>query len=128
MVSLIFVFFIVPGFVYGRVVGTMKNDRDVIDAMSATMGAMGLYIVLVFFAAQFVAFFGWTRAWADHRGQAGRTCSCAIGPGQRSLVFIPFIMMCCFVNLMLGSASATVGGDGADLRADAHARSGTAPR
>jgi hypothetical protein len=36
----------------------MKNDRDVIDAMADAMRSMGLYIVLVFFAAQFVAFFG----------------------------------------------------------------------
>ena len=48
--------FSIPGFVYGRVVGTMKNDKDVINAMSKSMSSMGLYIVLVFFAAQFVAF------------------------------------------------------------------------
>ncbi len=60
IVAFIFVFFAVPGFVYGRVVGTMKNDRDVIDAMSKSMSSMGMYIVLVFFAAQFVAFFKWT--------------------------------------------------------------------
>ncbi|WP_198594208.1 AbgT family transporter, partial [Vibrio breoganii] len=32
IVAFIFVFFAIPGFVYGRVVGTMKTDRDVIDA------------------------------------------------------------------------------------------------
>lgn len=38
----------------------MRNDRDLIDAMSRSMSSMGMYIVLVFFAAQFVAFFSWT--------------------------------------------------------------------
>ena len=60
IVVFIFVTFAIPGFVYGRVVGTMKNDRDIIDAMSKSMSSMGMYIVLVFFAAQFVAFFKWT--------------------------------------------------------------------
>ncbi|MBA4157220.1 MAG: AbgT family transporter [Gemmatimonadetes bacterium] len=104
MVTLIFVFFLVPGVVYGRITGTMKSDRDVIDGMAGAMSALGLYIVLVFFAAQFVAFFGWTNlggivavTGADVLTAMGLT-----GP----LVFIPFILMCCFVNLMLGSASA----------------------
>jgi aminobenzoyl-glutamate transport protein len=104
MVALIFVFFFVPGVVFGRVTGTMRSDRDVIDGMAGAMSALGLYIVLVFFASQFVAFFGWTNlggivavTGADLLQAIGLT-----GP----LVFVPFILMCCFVNLMLGSASA----------------------
>lgn len=104
IVALIFVLFIVPGIVYGRTVGTVKSDRDVIDGMSQAMSSLGLYIVLVFFAAQFVAYFGWTNlgsilavSGADLLTSIGLT-----GP----LVFLPFILMCCFVNLMLGSASA----------------------
>ena len=60
IVALIFVFFLIPGVVYGKIVGTINNDRDLIQAMADTMESLGLYIVLVFFAAQFVAFFGWT--------------------------------------------------------------------
>lgn len=104
MVALIFVFFLVPGVVYGKVAGTLQNDRDVIQGMSKAMGSLGLYIVLVFFAAQFVAFFGWTNLGsilavlgADFLQSIELT-----GP----LVFVLFILMCCFVNLMLGSASA----------------------
>jgi len=104
MVTLIFVFFLVPGFVYGWVTGSMRSDRDVVEGMAGAMSSMGLYIVLVFFAAQFVAFFGWTNlggitavVGADTLQRIGLT-----GP----LVFIPFILMCCMVNLALGSASA----------------------
>ena len=104
VVALIFVFFVVPGVVYGRVTGTMKNDRDVIDGMSKAMSSMGLYMVLVFFAAQFVAFFKWTNL---------GTIIAVIGAEQLeawnltgTAVFVPFILMCCGVNLMLGSASA----------------------
>jgi aminobenzoyl-glutamate transport protein len=104
MVALIFVFFLVPGVVFGRITGTMKSDRDVIDGMSSAMSALGLYIVLVFFAAQFVAFFGWTNLGGITavRGADLLTAIGLTGP----LVFVPFILMCCFVNLMLGSASA----------------------
>jgi aminobenzoyl-glutamate transport protein len=104
MVALIFVFFLVPGVVFGRITGKMKSDRDVIDGMAGAMSTLGLYIVLVFFAAQFVAFFGWTNLGGivAVQGADFLTAMNLTGP----LVFIPFILMCCFVNLMLGSASA----------------------
>ncbi|MFG0274364.1 MAG: AbgT family transporter, partial [Phycisphaerales bacterium] len=104
VVALIFVFFLVPGFIYGRVVGTMKNDRDVIDGMSDAMKSMGLYIVLVFFAAQFVAFFNYTQLGAI-LAVLGADFLRAINLDNPA-VFVFFILMCCFVNLMLGSASA----------------------
>ncbi|MEL6227482.1 MAG: AbgT family transporter, partial [Pseudomonadota bacterium] len=100
----ILIFFIATGYAYGRAAGTMKGDRDVIDAMSDALGSLGLYIVLVFFAAQFVAFFGWTNlgaisavAGAQFLQDTGMT-----GP----IVFVFFILMCAIINLSLGSASA----------------------
>ena len=104
VVTLIFVFFAVAGVAYGRVVGTIRSDRDVIDAMADAMRSMGLYIVLVFFAAQFVAFFNYSGL-----GQViavlGADLLIAMNLDNPA-VFVPFILMCCFVNLMLGSASA----------------------
>ena len=68
------------------------------------MNTMGMYIVLVFFAAQFVAFFKMTNfgtifavLGAEFLQGIGLT-----GP----LLFMLFILMCGFVNLMIGSASA----------------------
>ena len=100
----ILIFFLVTGYAYGRTVGTMKTDRDIIDAMAAALSSLGLYIVLVFFAAQFVAFFGWTNlgaisavTGAQFLKDTGMT-----GPS----VFFFFIIMCAIINLSLGSASA----------------------
>ena len=100
----ILIFFIAIGYAYGRATGSMKTDRDVIDAMSAALSALGLYIVLVFFAAQFVAFFGWTNlgaitavTGANFLVESGMT-----GP----VVFFAFIAICAVINLSLGSASA----------------------
>jgi aminobenzoyl-glutamate transport protein len=104
MVALIFVFFLVPGIVFGRVAGTIRSDRDVIQGMSSAMSALGLYIVLVFFAAQFVAFFGWTNL-GGITAVTGADLLTALGL-TGPVVFIPFILICCFINLMLGSASA----------------------
>ncbi|WP_105214158.1 AbgT family transporter [Pseudoalteromonas sp. T1lg22] len=104
IVVIIFITFAIPGFVYGRVVGTMKNDRDVIDAMSKSMSSMGMYIVLVFFAAQFVAFFKWTNLGTilAVNGAALLQALNLTGPE----VFVFFILMCALVNLSLGSSSA----------------------
>ena len=104
IVAMIFIFFLVPGVVYGAVVGTMRSDRDVINAMAGAMSTLGLYMVLVFFAAQFVAFFSWTNLGAVTAvtGASFLTGIGLTGP----LVFVFFILICGFVNLMLGSASA----------------------
>lgn len=104
IVALIFVVFLVPGVVYGRVMGTMRSDRDVIDAMANAMSTLGLYIVLVFFAAQFVKFFSWTNLGAV-TAVTGATFLENIGMTGPSLFFF-FILICAFINLMLGSASA----------------------
>ncbi|MBX9614576.1 MAG: AbgT family transporter [Caulobacteraceae bacterium] len=100
----ILLFFLAVGVAYGRVVGTVRNDRDVIDGMASGLSTLGLYLVIVFFAAQFVAFFNWSNLGAitavngaDFLQNTGMT-----GPG----VFIGFILICALVNLMIGSASA----------------------
>ena len=104
IVALILIFFAIPGVVYGKIVGTIKNDVDVINCMSKSMSSMGMYIVLVFFAAQFVAFFGMTNFGTIFAvlGAEGLQSIGLTGP----LLFLFFILMCGFVNLMIGSASA----------------------
>ena len=104
IVVIIFITFGIVGFVYGRVAGTMKNDRDVIDAMAKSISSLGLYITLVFFAAQFVAFFKWTNLGTVMavKGAALLQFLGLTGPE----VFVMFILLCAMVNLSLGSASA----------------------
>ena len=104
IVALIFAFFLVPGVVYGAVVGTMRSDRDVINAMAGAMSTLGLYIVLVFFAAQFVKYFSWTNLGAV-TAVTGATFLENIGL-TGPFVFFFFILICAFINMMLGSASA----------------------
>ncbi len=104
IVIFIFIFFAVPGIVYGMIVKKFTNDKDVINSMAASMSSMGLYLVIVFFAAQFIAFFGWTNL-----GQilvvhgANFITSIEI---NSMLLFIGFILICALINIMMSSASA----------------------
>lgn len=60
IVAVIFVAGAWAGLVYGFTSGTFKNDKDVMQAMENTMNNMGLYLVLAFFTAQFIACFSWS--------------------------------------------------------------------
>ncbi len=104
IVAIIFVYFMMVGVVYGRTVGTIRSDRDVINAMAHAMSTLGLYIALVFFAAQFVKFFGWTNL-GSITAVTGANFLQDIGMTGPVLFFF-FILICAFINLMLGSASA----------------------
>ena len=60
VVGMLFITAGAMGLAYGFVTGTYKNDGDVVDGMSKSMKSLGTYMVLVFFAAQFVAYFKWS--------------------------------------------------------------------
>lgn len=104
IVVFIFVFFAVPGYIYGKMTGSLKNNQDVVDAMSHAMSSLSIYIVLVFFAAQFTAFFSWSNL-GSVMAVSGATFLSDIGLTGPFLL-IGFILICAMVNLMLGSASA----------------------
>ena len=52
--------FLATGWAYGAVTGTVRSHRDVVAMMAKGLEGMLPYLVLVFFAAQFVAMFGWS--------------------------------------------------------------------
>lgn len=53
IVPLIAGFFLLPGVVHGIVAGTVRSHRDVFRGMAESLGTMGAYLVMAFFAAQF---------------------------------------------------------------------------
>ena len=104
IVVFIFIFFAIPGYIYGRVTGSMRFSQDIVKAMSKGMASMGMYIVLVFFAAQFVAFFKWTNLGSI---VAVKGANLLINLGLTGpILFVGFILVCAFINLMISSASA----------------------
>ena len=104
LVSALFVFFIVPGIAYGIVVGTIKNDKDVVKQMTNAMKGLGGYIVLVFFAAQFVYCFRHSNM-GVLLAIKGAELLKSIGFTGIGLL-ITFVIVSAFINLFMGSASA----------------------
>lgn len=57
MIFLMMLFFMIPGIAYGIGAKVFKSEKEVIESMSSSISYLAGFIVLIFFAAQFVAFF-----------------------------------------------------------------------
>ena len=104
MVLIIALVFAIAGIAYGVGAKVVKNDKDVMNLMGKSMASMGSYIVLVFFAAQFVAYFSYTNL-GTIIAVKGADMLQAIGLQGIPLVIL-FILVVAFINIFMGSASA----------------------
>ncbi|NLK43557.1 MAG: AbgT family transporter [Tissierellia bacterium] len=104
IVTLISLLFLIPGVAYGIASGSVKSDKDVVDAMAKAMSAMGGYLVLAFVAAQFVNYFTWTNLGTILAVNGAKFLS---NTGMTGItLIIGFILVTAFINLFIGSASA----------------------
>ncbi len=104
IVAFIFLLSGIAGIAYGIGAKTIKNDSDVMRGMAKSMETLGSYIVLVFFAAQFVAYFNWTNLGlilAINGADVLKTMGLSDIP-----LMIMFILVAATINLVMGSASA----------------------
>jgi aminobenzoyl-glutamate transport protein len=104
IVFIIALAFLIPGIVYGKVAGTIQNDKDVAKFLGNAMSSMGYYIALAFIAAQFINYFAWSNLGiivavkgADFLKATGIT-----GPP----LLILFILISVLIDMFVGSASA----------------------
>ncbi len=104
IVAFIFLGGAVTGIAYGIGAGTIKKDKDVIKGMAKSMETLGIYIVLTFFAAQFVAYFNWTNLGLIFAIEGAQLLESS-GLGDIPLM-LSFIIVSAVVNLVMGSASA----------------------
>ncbi len=104
IVTFIFLGGLLAGMAYGFAAGTFKSDSDVVDGMKESMQTLGLFLVLVFFAAQFVAYFKYTNLGMilAIKG-AGALKASGLGPIP---LMLSFIVLSALLNLTMGSASA----------------------
>ncbi len=101
---LIAILFLIPGVVFGVLTKSVRSDRDVAKMMSDTMATMGAYVVLAFFAAQFVAWFNWTNLGAIGAVKGAHLLESI---GLRGIpLLLAFMVLSMGVNLIIGSASA----------------------
>ncbi len=104
LVGLMFFAFLVPGLVFGLTTGKIRSDRDAVAMSAESMSDMGMYIVLAFVAAHFIALFNWSNL--------GIMLAISGAGMLKTLGFtgIPFILsfvlVVTLINLFVGSASA----------------------
>ncbi len=104
IVTLLMLGFLLTGLAYGWVAGTIRSDRDVAKMSSEGVSVLGSYIVLAFFAAQFVAYFGWSNMGLI---VAINGADFLQGIGFTGLpLLLAFVVVAGFINLFIGSASA----------------------
>lgn len=60
IVPLIFLVFAIPGAVYGRLVGTCRSQKDLVDGLYSGIRSIVPVLVIAFFMAQFVNYFSYT--------------------------------------------------------------------
>lgn len=104
LIPILFFFFALPGYVYGRIVGTMKQPDDALRAMEHGMRELAGYIVLMLVVAQFINLFSWSRmdTILAIRGAEFLQATGLTGP----LLFTMFMIIVAFVNIFMGSGSA----------------------
>lgn len=104
IVTLVLVMFIVPGLAYGIVTRHIRDDRQAAKMMGQTMATMGHYIVLAFFAAQFIAWF--------RKSELGLIVAVVGADLLKSIhltgipLMIAFVILAAVINIIMSSASA----------------------
>jgi aminobenzoyl-glutamate transport protein len=104
IVPLLFFAFLLPGLVYGIATGSVRSDKDVARCCTESMAGMGSYIVLAFFAAQFIAYFAHSGLGEMLAISGGRLLARAALPD--TLLMAGFIAVVIVGNLFIGSMSA----------------------
>ena len=94
----------IAGYLYGKVSGSFSRKDDMVKGMEASMVTMAGYLVLMFFAAQFVSYFSWSQLGAI-AAINGASALKALSLGAPTLL-VSFILMAAMINLLIGSASA----------------------
>lgn len=106
LVAFIFLYGLLPAIAYGIAAGTLRNDHDIVTGMTATMKSMATFIVLAFFAAQFIAYFNWTNLGIILAVQGANLVTHLGLERMPTLLMVALVLFATIVNLLISSASA----------------------
>ena len=104
VVAILFLVAGLMGIIYGFAIKKYKNDADVMKGMAESMKSLAAYLVLVFFAAQFVEYFKWSNLGiilAIDGASFIKSLNLSLIP-----LIILFVIFSGSINLLMGSASA----------------------
>lgn len=104
IVALIFLFGALPGLAFGFLAKTFKTQNDVVKAMQDAMATMAPYLVMVFFASQFIQLFSFSNMGLIFAIKGSEVLK-SLGLGVVPLM-LGFIVLTIFLDLLIGSASA----------------------
>lgn len=104
LIPIVALLFFVPSVVYGKIAGTVKNEKEVAAHMSKAMSSMGGYLCLAFVASQFISYFNYTNL-GTIIAIIGAELLQSANIGAIPLL-VGFILITAFINLFMGSASA----------------------
>ncbi|MFF2821988.1 AbgT family transporter [Arthrobacter koreensis] len=104
IVFIVFIMFVIPGLVYGRITGTMPHARDIPRVMGQSIKEMSGFLVLAFVLGQFIALFNWSGIgnWIAVAGASGLE---SIGLTGYPAI-LAFIVLASLLNLFIISGSA----------------------
>lgn len=106
LVTFIFLFGLIPGIAYGWAAGSIRNDHDVMAGMTQTMKSMASFIVLAFFAAQFISYFNWTNLGIITAVRGAEFIQHLGLERQPIPLMIALVLFAATVNILISSASA----------------------
>ncbi|QPC47577.1 AbgT family transporter [Mangrovibacillus cuniculi] len=104
LVPFIMGMFLFPALAYGIKTKELKSDKDMANLMSTAMSGMGMYIILAFFAAQFIAYFNWSNMGVVMAISGADLLKSMNLTGLPLL--LGFIFICATLNLFIASSSA----------------------
>jgi aminobenzoyl-glutamate transport protein len=106
LIFFIFLYGLVAGLAYGIGARTLRNDNDVVRGMDSSIATMASYIVMAFFAAQFLAYFNWTNLGTIMAVKGAGLIQSLNLQNQPVLLMVALVFFTAAVNLVIGSASA----------------------
>lgn len=106
LIFFIFFYGLVAGVAYGIGARTIRNDHDVVRGMEASLATMGSYIVMAFFASQFLAYFTWTNLGTVMAVKGAGVLQGLNLQDSPIILMVSLVFFAGCVDLVIGSASA----------------------
>jgi aminobenzoyl-glutamate transport protein len=106
IIFFIFLYGLVAGLAYGLGARTIRSDHDVVRGMDASMATMASYLVMSFFAAQFLAYFNWTNLGTILAVKGAEGIRALNLQDSPVLLMVALVILTALINLTIASASA----------------------
>lgn len=104
IVMVIALYAALAGILFGKVSGNYQRSGDFVQGMEQHIATMASYLVLMFFAAQFVSYFAWSNLGSIIAIKGAEFLSTL--DIHAGILLLAFIIMTSMINLFVGSALA----------------------